>query len=62
MVKFRMSYSGWVKAGYSTLHVKDALYKNDSVYHVIGKGKTLALLNYFLKLMTDMKVILIKKS
>lgn len=48
-LKFRMSYSGWVKAGYSTLHVKDALYKNDSVYHVIGKGKTTGPIKWFYK-------------
>ena len=48
-LKFRMSYSGWVKAGYSTLHDKDALYKNDSVYHVIGKGKTTGPIKWFYK-------------
>lgn len=48
-LKFRMSYSGWVKAGYSTLYVKDALYKNDSVYHVIGKGKTTGPIKWFYK-------------
>ena len=48
-LKFRMSYSGWVKAGYSTLHVKEGLYKNDSVYHVIGKGKTTGPIKWFYK-------------
>ena len=25
-LKFKLSYSGWVKAGYSTLHVKETYY------------------------------------
>tara|TARA_B100001287_G_scaffold61011_1_gene49063 strand:- start:1071 stop:1847 length:777 start_codon:yes stop_codon:yes gene_type:complete len=48
-LKFKLSYSGWVKAGYSTLHVKDAYYNNDSVYHVIARGKTTGPIKWFFK-------------
>ncbi len=38
--KFKMSYSGFFKAGEATLTVKNDTYKGKPVYHVIGKGKT----------------------
>lgn len=48
-LKFKISYSGWVKAGYSTLHVKNAFYNGDSVFHVVGKGKTTGAIKLFFK-------------
>ena len=48
-LKFKISYSGWVKAGYSTLQVKNGFYKGDSVFHVIGKGKTTGAVKLFFK-------------
>ena len=38
--KFKMSYSGWMKAGEATLKLKEGLIDNKTVYHVVGKGKT----------------------
>ncbi|MDG1777824.1 MAG: DUF3108 domain-containing protein [Flavobacteriaceae bacterium] len=48
-LKFKLSYSGWVKAGYATLKVKDAKYKDQSVYHVVGKGWTTGAIKWFFK-------------
>lgn len=47
--KFRMSYSGWFKAGEATLNVKEKKLNGKSVYHVVGKGKTTGLVNAFFK-------------
>ena len=47
--KFKMSYSGWMKAGEATLEIKDATYKNKPVYHVVGKGKTTGAIKLFFK-------------
>ena len=47
--KFRMSYSGWFKAGEATLNIKEKKLKGKPVYHVIGKGKTTGLINAFFK-------------
>lgn len=47
--KFRMSYSGWLKAGEATLNIKKKTLNGKSVYHVIGKGKTTGLINAFFK-------------
>ena len=38
--KFRMSYSGWVKAGEATLEVREASIDGKPMHHVIGKGRT----------------------
>ena len=47
--KFKMSYSGWMKAGEATLQVKESLYRNKPVYHVVGKGKTTGAIRWFFK-------------
>lgn len=47
--KFRMSYSGWMKAGEATLEVKDSYHNNKPVFHVVGKGKTTGAISWFFK-------------
>lgn len=48
--KFRMSYSGWFKAGEATMHVKQKNLNGKSVYHVVGLGKTTGVVNAFFKI------------
>lgn len=47
--RFRMSYSGWMKAGEATLQVKEATIKGQSVYHVVGNGVTTGAIKWFFK-------------
>ncbi|WP_412987066.1 DUF3108 domain-containing protein [Pontimicrobium sp. IMCC45349] len=47
--KFRMSYSGWMKAGNATLTVKDDVINGKPVYHVVGKGWTTGAIKWFFK-------------
>ena len=47
--KFKMSYSGWVKAGNATLTVKDEKFNDKDVYHVVGKGWTSGMIKWFFK-------------
>ena len=47
--KFEMSYSGFFKAGYATIEVKDNNYKGTPVYHIIGKGWTTGPIKWFFK-------------
>lgn len=47
--KFRMSYSGWFKAGEATLKVDKKKLNGKPVYHVVGKGKTTGPVNLFFK-------------
>jgi hypothetical protein len=48
-LKFKLNYSGWVKAGNATLEVKETTFKNHSVYHVVGKGWTTGAIKWFFK-------------
>ena len=47
--KFRMSYSGWMKAGEATLQVKEDVINNRPVYHVVGNGVTTGAIRWFFK-------------
>ena len=47
--EFRMSYSGWFKAGEATLKVDEKKLNGKSVFHVVGKGKTTGLANAFFR-------------
>ena len=47
--KFRMSYSGWMKAGEATLKVQETTLDGKPVYHVVGKGKTTGPIKLFFK-------------
>ena len=48
-LKFKLNYSGWVKAGNATLEVKEATFKDRSVCHVVGKGWTTGAIKWFFK-------------
>ena len=48
-LKFRLNYSGWVKAGNATLEVKESNYEGCSVFHVVGKGWTTGAIKWFFK-------------
>ena len=45
--KFRISYSGWWKAGEATLAVVNDTYKGKPVYHIKGKGVTTGMTKLF---------------
>ena len=47
--EFKMSYSGWMKAGEATLEIKEAVLNKKPVFHVVGKGKTTGAIKWFFK-------------
>jgi hypothetical protein len=47
--KFKMSYSGFFKAGNATLNLKETTIDGKSVYHVVGKGWTTGTIKWFFK-------------
>ncbi|RNC88414.1 MAG: DUF3108 domain-containing protein [Winogradskyella sp.] len=47
--KFRISYSGWLKAGNATLDIKQKKLNGKDVYHVVGKGWTTGAIKWFFK-------------
>jgi len=48
-IKFKMSYSGFLKAGTATLTVNETKYNGKDVYHVVGKGWTSGMIKWFFK-------------
>ena len=48
-LRFKLSYSGWMKAGNATLEVSESTYKDKPVYKVIGKGWTTGVIKWFFK-------------
>ena len=47
--KFKMSYSGFLKAGNATLSVKETTLNGKDVFHVVGKGWTTGAIKWFFK-------------
>lgn len=47
--KFKMSYSGFLKAGNATLTVKETKLDGKEVYHVVGKGWTTGMIKWFFR-------------
>lgn len=47
--KFKMSYSGWMKAGEATLEVFEDMIGDKSVFHVVGNGRTTGAVGWFFK-------------
>jgi len=47
--KFRMSYSGFLKAGNATLAVRSAQRNDQETFHVVGKGWTTGAIKWFFK-------------
>lgn len=48
-LRFKMSYSGFLKAGNATLEVKEDTINGKEVFHVVGKGWTTGLIKWFFK-------------
>ena len=46
-LRFKLSYSGWVKAGNATLEVSESTYNDKPVYKVVGKGWTTGAIKWF---------------
>ncbi len=47
--RFKMSYSGWMKAGNATLSVKETNNNDKPAFHIVGKGWTTGAIKWFFK-------------
>ena len=61
-LKFRMSYSNFLNAGYSTLEVKNTENKGQEAFHVLGKGKSTGLVSLFFKVEDDYQTFMYKET
>ncbi len=48
-LRFKMSYSGFLRAGSATLSVDEAIINDKEVFHVTGKGWTSGVIKWFFK-------------
>ena len=61
-LKFRMSYSNFLNAGYSTIEVKDTMNDNKEAFHIIGKGRSTGLISLFFKVHDNYQSFMYKES
>lgn len=60
--KFKVSYSGFLSAGYATLKVDNAILNGKEVYHVKGYGKNTGLSRIFFKVEDNYETYMDKKQ
>ncbi|WP_372744623.1 DUF3108 domain-containing protein [Lutibacter sp.] len=61
-LKFRMSYSNFLNAGYSTMEVKGTSNKGKEAFHILGKGKSTGLVSLFFKVEDDYQTFMYKET
>lgn len=61
-LKFRMSYSNFFNAGYSTIEVKDTSNMGAPAYHINGFGKSTGLVSLFFKVRDNYQSYMYKES
>lgn len=61
-LKFRMSYSNFLNAGYSTIEVKETNNNGKEAFHILGKGKSTGLVSLFFKVEDDYQTFMYKES
>jgi len=61
-LKFRMSYSNFLNAGYSTMEVRGASNNGKEAFHILGKGKSTGLISLFFKVEDDYQTFMYKES
>jgi len=61
-LRFKMSYSNFLNAGFSTIEVKEITYKKKEAFHIIGKGKSTGLVGLFFKVRDNYQSYLYKKT
>ena len=61
-LKYKLSYSNFLTAGYATMDVKKSNHNNNETFHVVGKGKTTGLINFFFKVRDNYETYMDKKT
>ena len=61
-LKFRISYSNFLNAGYATMEVKETANNGNAAFHVVGKGKTTGIISWFFKVRDNYQTYFYKES
>lgn len=61
-LQYRMNYSNFLNAGYSTIEVKELKHNGKDAFHIIGHGKSTGLVSLFFKVRDDYQSYLYKEN
>lgn len=61
-LRYRMSYSNFLNAGYSTIEVNSTQNKGKEAFHILGKGKSTGLVSLFFKVKDDYQTFMYKET
>ena len=61
-LKFKMSYSNFLNAGYSTMEVNEVTDNNKNAFHIIGHGKSTGIISLFFKVKDDYQTYIDKET
>lgn len=61
-LKFRMSYSNFLNAGYSTMEVNEVTDDKKNAFHIIGQGKSTGLISLFFKVKDNYQTYIDKET
>ncbi|SDX97639.1 Protein of unknown function [Lutibacter oricola] len=61
-LKYRMSYSNFLNAGYSTIDVKEIKKNGKPAFHINGKGKSTGLVSVFFKVKDNYQTFISKET
>ncbi len=61
-LKYRLSYSNFFTAGFATMDIKKSKKHGKDAFHVIGKGKTTGMINWFFKVRDNYETYIEKET
>jgi hypothetical protein len=61
-LKFKMSYSNFLTAGYSTIGVEDIVHNEKEAFHITGIGKSTGFVSLFFKVRDNYQSFMFKES
>jgi hypothetical protein len=61
-LKFKMSYSNFLNAGFSTMEVRETTNNQKEAFHIIGKGRSTGIISLFFNVKDDYQTYMYKES
>ena len=61
-LKFKMSYSNFLNAGYSTMEVRETTNNQKEAFHILGKGRSTGIVSLFFNVTDDYQTYMYKES
>jgi len=61
-LKFKMSYSNFLNAGFSTMEVRETTNNQKEAFHILGKGKSTGIISLFFSVKDDYQTFMYKES